>query len=67
MRSIVCHLLAPQAYAPSRIELGTAASASSVVTITTGSVNRASVSEAHRSPPAPNVGWCSATAALKNH
>ena len=35
---------------------GTAASASSVATITTGSVSSASVSEAHRRPPVPNVG-----------
>ena len=41
---------------PSRIELGTAARASSVVTITTGSVNKASVSEAQNRPPVPNVG-----------
>ena len=56
MRRIVCHFPAPQAYDPSRIELGTAESASSVATITTGNVSRASVSEAHRRPPVPNVG-----------
>ena len=37
------------------IELGTAARASSVVTITTGSVNSANVSEAHINPPVPKV------------
>ena len=36
MRRIVCHFVAPQASEPSRIERGTAASASSVATITTG-------------------------------
>ncbi len=35
---------------------GTAASPSSVATITTGTVSRASVSEAQRIPPVPNVG-----------
>ena len=56
IRRIVCHLPAPHAYDPSRIELGTAESASSVATITTGSVNRASVSDAQSRPPVPNVG-----------
>ena len=46
IRRIVCHFPAPHAYDPSRIEFGTAESASSVATITTGSVNRASVSDA---------------------
>ena len=38
MRRIVCQWLPPQAYEPSRIEFGTAANASSVATITTGTV-----------------------------
>ena len=53
MRSMVCHLVAPQANEPSRIERGTAASASSVATITTGKVNSASVMAAHINPPVP--------------
>ena len=56
MRWIVCHLLAPQAKDPSRIERGTAANASSVATITTGSVSSDSVRAAQNKPPVPNVG-----------
>ncbi len=65
IRQIVCHLLAPQANEPSRIERGTAASASSVATITTGNVNRAKVSEAQSSPPLPKVGLPSERRASK--
>ena len=56
IRRIVCHLPAPHAYDPSRMELGTAERASSVATITTGSVSNASVSDAQSRPPVPNVG-----------
>ena len=56
MFRMVCHFEAPQAREPSRIERGTAESASSVATITTGTVRSASVSDAHRRPPVPNVG-----------
>ena len=49
-------MLAPQAYEPSRMEPGTAAKASSVATITTGSVSSASVNDAHMMPPVPKVG-----------
>ena len=56
IRQMVCHLLAPQPYEPSRIELGTAASASSVATMTTGTVSSASVNDAHTRPPVPKVG-----------
>ena len=37
----------------SRIERGTAASASSAATMTTGTVSRARVSDAQRMPPVP--------------
>ena len=56
IRRIVCHLLAPHAYDPSLIELGTAAKASSVAMMTTGNVSKASVSDAHKRPPVPYVG-----------
>ena len=62
MRRIVCHFVAPQPYEPSRIEFGTAEIASSVATMTTGSVSSASVSEAHSSPPLPYVGFGSCSA-----
>ena len=42
------------------MDRGTAASASSAATITTGTVSRPSVSDAHRMPPVPNVGVGSA-------
>ena len=56
----VCHWVAPRASAPSRLARGTAASPSSVATMTTGTVSSARVSEAHRSPPVPKVGLGSA-------
>ncbi len=56
IRQIVCHRLAPQAYDPSHIDRGTAFSASSVDTMTTGTVSSASVSDAQRIPPVPKVG-----------
>ena len=56
MRWIVCHFEAPQESDPSRIPRGTAASASSVATITTGTVMSASVAAAQRIPPVPKVG-----------
>lgn len=56
MRLIICHLEAPQARAASRSPRGTAESASSVETMTTGSVIRASVRDAHRMPEVPKVG-----------
>ena len=40
---IVCHFVAPSAYEPSRIELGTVRSASRVDRMTTGSASSASV------------------------
>ena len=43
------------------IERGTAASASSEATITTGTVRSASVSDAQRIPPVPKVGVGSAS------
>ena len=45
------------------MEFGTAASASSEATITTGNVSSAKVSEAHTSAPLPNTGLLSATLA----
>ena len=61
-RSVVSSLVAPSASEASRIPRGIAASPSSVATITTGIVSRASVSEAHRMPPVPKVGVGSASA-----
>ena len=55
-RRIVCHLDAPHASDPSRTPRGTADSDSSVDTMTTGTVIKASVSAAHRIPPVPKVG-----------
>ena len=60
-RWMVCHLVAPAASEASRMERGTAASASSAATITTGTVSRARVSEAQRIPPVPKVGVGSAS------
>ena len=56
MRWMVCHFDAPHASEPSRIPRGTALMASSVATITTGTVINASVSAAHTMPPVPKVG-----------
>jgi len=56
IRWMVCHFEAPQAKAASRTPRGTAASASSVATMTTGKVIRANVSACQRMPPVPNVG-----------
>jgi hypothetical protein len=39
------------------MERGTAARASSLATITTGTVSKASVNEAQRMPPVPKVGF----------
>ncbi len=55
-RRIVWNFVAPVASDASRIERGTADSASSAATITTGTVSRPSVSDAQRMPPVPNVG-----------
>ncbi len=60
MRCMVCHLDAPHANDPSRMPRGTAASASSVDTMTTGTVIKANVRDAHRTPPVPKVGVGSA-------
>ena len=60
-RSVVSSLVAPSASEASRRPRGIAASPSSVATITTGTVSRASVSEAHRMPPVPKVGVGSAS------
>ncbi len=61
-RRIVCHLVAPSASEACRMPAGTAASASSVATTTTGTVRRASVRAHQRMPPVPNVGVGSASA-----
>ena len=53
--SVVSSFVAPSASDASRMPPGIAASPSSVATITTGMVSSASVSEAHRMPPVPNV------------
>ena len=45
----------------SRMPLGTAARPSSVETITTGTVSKAMVSDAHKIPPVPKVGLGSAS------
>ncbi len=55
-RRIVWNFVAPVASEASRIDRGTAPSASSDATMTTGTVSRPSVSEAQRMPPVPNVG-----------
>ena len=55
-RRIVWNFVAPVASDASRIERGTAPSASSDATMTTGTVSRPSVSDAHRMPPVPKVG-----------
>ncbi len=55
-RSVVSSFVALSASDASRRPPGIAASPSSVATITTGTVRRASVSDAHRMPPVPNVG-----------
>ena len=60
-RRIVWNLVAPMASEASRIERGTAASASSEATMTTGTVRRARVREAQRMPPVPKVGVGSAS------
>ena len=60
-RKVVSSLVAPSARDASRIPRGIAASPSSVATITTGTVRRASVSEAQRIPPVPKVGLGSAS------
>ena len=52
----VSHLVEPNASDPSLIPFGTAFNPSSVATITTGTVKRAKVKEAHKIPPVPNVG-----------
>ena len=56
MSRMVCHFEAPVAKEASRMPRGTAARASSVATMTTGKVIRASVSEHQRRPPVPNTG-----------
>jgi len=53
---IVCHFVAPRASDASLIPRGIVASASSVATITTGTVKSAKVSDAQRIPPVPHVG-----------
>ncbi len=52
-RHVVSNFVAPRASEPSRTTRGTAASPSSVATITTGTVSSASVRLAHRIPPVP--------------
>ena len=56
MRNVVSSLVAPTAKDASRIPCGIAASPSSVATMTTGTVRRASVRDAQRIPPVPKVG-----------
>ena len=55
-RTSVWNLVAPRAYEPSRMPRGIARRASSVETITTGTVSRPSVRLAQRMPPVPKVG-----------
>ena len=55
-RHIVSNFVAPSASEASRIPRGIAASPSSAETITTGTVRSASVSDAQRMPPVPQVG-----------
>ena len=55
-RQVVSNFVAPKARDPSRTMRGTAASPSSVATITTGTVSSASVKLAQRMPPVLNVG-----------
>ena len=55
-RRVVCHFDARQAGAAPRTLRGTAVSASSVATMTTGSVSSASVRDAQRIPEVPKVG-----------
>ena len=57
----VSHLVAPSASEPSRHSPGIDDSDSSVATITTGTVSKARVSDAHRMPPVPYVGVGSAS------
>ena len=64
VRQSVSQRVAPRARLPSRIERGMRARPSSVDTITTGRVSRASVSEAQNNPPVPKVG--AGRAASKN-
>ena len=56
VRHSVSALVAPRARLPSRIARGTRARPSSVETMTTGTVNKAMVNEAHNMPGVPNVG-----------
>eukprot|EP00952_Eustigmatos_sp_NYUAD-ZCMA_P004182 18416-Eustigmatos_ZCMA.PRE.1 len=65
IRFNISNRVAPRATAPSRWASGMRASPSSVATITTGSVSRARVSDAHNRPPVPKVGDGSASS--KNH
>ena len=51
----VSHLVDPNASDPSLIPFGTAFNPSSVATITTGTVKRAKVKEAHKIPPVPKA------------
>ncbi len=60
-RSRVWNLVAPRAWELSRTLRGIARIASSVATITTGTVSRPSVRLAQRMPPVPKVGLPAAT------
>ena len=55
-RRVVSSFVAPKCQRPLAVPRGTAASPSSVATMTTGTVSSASVSDAHRMPPVPKVG-----------
>ena len=66
-RTRVWNLVAPRASEPSRMPRGIARRASSVATITTGTVSRPSVRLAQRMPPVPKVGVPAATRSGKNH
>ena len=66
-RTRVWNFVAPRANEPSRVARGIARNASSVETITTGTVSRPNVRLAQRMPPVPNVGVPAATRSGKNH
>jgi len=61
-RQIVSNLVAPSAKDPSRTLLGIRVSPSSVATMTTGTVSKASVKDAHSRPGVPKVGAGKASA-----
>ena len=66
-RSRVWNLVAPRASEPSRMPRGIARNASSVETITTGTVSSPKVRLAQRMPPVPKVGVPAATRSGKHH